>query len=558
MSILMKASFPAGRYHATPWGRHVNEGVPEWPPSPWRLLRALVAIWKRTCPDLSVAQVQPVLEQLVTPPLFHLPPHRVAHTRHYMPWEKKGPDDRTLVFDTFVSIDREAELVVGWPDVEFSPEQQAVLDRLLSHLTSLGRAESWVHSESSTGDVDWNCRPSTTEQNPVPVLCPDPATCFADRFYPQLDPNKLAKGKVKPADYLFDCPRWHLCLDTQTIHAERWPMVPGSRWVNYERPGETAARPRRNGTRRRDHQPTVAHFLLDGPVLPLVTDTMLVAESFRRAAMSRFEWYCRRHAEQCRNYLRPGESERFASPTLSGKDADGTRLPGPGHALYLPLPLESDPRRIGSVLVFTRNGFDLPEVAALSGLSWLKLDTRGKNNQLANGDPPATRNTDSDGQRQQKREQRDLTVQLIGLGKTAETQRSLFTKSDEWISLTPFLGHASIGRNGRSRYLRKGLRREWRRFVETLADSEPELADVELASIEELSADHIRSLRLPQPFEFRRNRLKHGGREAWRPAAMYRLRFSKPIMGPIALGYGCHFGLGLFVAESVERSSCSV
>ena len=22
--------FPAGRYHATPWGRNVNEGVVEW------------------------------------------------------------------------------------------------------------------------------------------------------------------------------------------------------------------------------------------------------------------------------------------------------------------------------------------------------------------------------------------------------------------------------------------------------------------------------------------------------------------------------------------------
>ena len=52
MSITLKLTFPAGRYHATPWGRHVNEGVPEWPPSPWRLLRALVAVWKRACPDL--------------------------------------------------------------------------------------------------------------------------------------------------------------------------------------------------------------------------------------------------------------------------------------------------------------------------------------------------------------------------------------------------------------------------------------------------------------------------------------------------------------------------
>src|SRR5437867_3663314 len=35
--------FPGRRYHATPWGHHVNEGLIEWPPSPWRLLRALLA-----------------------------------------------------------------------------------------------------------------------------------------------------------------------------------------------------------------------------------------------------------------------------------------------------------------------------------------------------------------------------------------------------------------------------------------------------------------------------------------------------------------------------------
>lgn len=39
----LKLRFPGGRYHATPWGHHVNEGLIEWPPSPWRLLRALIA-----------------------------------------------------------------------------------------------------------------------------------------------------------------------------------------------------------------------------------------------------------------------------------------------------------------------------------------------------------------------------------------------------------------------------------------------------------------------------------------------------------------------------------
>src|SRR5262249_12091135 len=118
MPVTIQLSFPGGRYHATPWGRHVNEGVPEWPPSPWRLLRALVAVLKRTCPSVSKTQVRDLLEPLPHPPGFRLPPHRVAHTRHYMPWEKKGPADRTLVFDTFVSVNRREPIFVGWTNAE--------------------------------------------------------------------------------------------------------------------------------------------------------------------------------------------------------------------------------------------------------------------------------------------------------------------------------------------------------------------------------------------------------------------------------------------------------
>src|SRR3954471_11910160 len=136
--------FPAGQFHATPWGRHVNEGVPEWPPSPWRLLRALVAVWKRTCRELPEEQVRRILTTLASPPRFHLPPHRVAHTRHYMPWEKKGPLDRTLVFDTFVSVSRKEPLYINWPDGKLSLDDEVGLRRLAGNLSSLGLAEGWV------------------------------------------------------------------------------------------------------------------------------------------------------------------------------------------------------------------------------------------------------------------------------------------------------------------------------------------------------------------------------------------------------------------------------
>ena len=57
--------FVLGRYHATPWGRHVNEGQVELPPSPWRLLRALYAVWKTRLPDLDEATVGMLLTRAV-------------------------------------------------------------------------------------------------------------------------------------------------------------------------------------------------------------------------------------------------------------------------------------------------------------------------------------------------------------------------------------------------------------------------------------------------------------------------------------------------------------
>jgi CRISPR-associated protein Csb2 len=44
MRILLKQSFPLGRYHANPWRAFAfDDPHGEWPPSPWRLLRAILA-----------------------------------------------------------------------------------------------------------------------------------------------------------------------------------------------------------------------------------------------------------------------------------------------------------------------------------------------------------------------------------------------------------------------------------------------------------------------------------------------------------------------------------
>ena len=49
--------------------------------------------------------------------------------------------------------------------------------------------------------------------------------------------------------------------------------------------------------------------------------------------------------------------------------------------------------------------------------------------------------------------------------------------------------------------------------------------------------------------EFRRERMTGGGSRGTSMGYGFRLRFAEPVPGPIALGYGCHFGLGLFVCD---------
>jgi CRISPR-associated protein Csb2 len=536
MPVTIKLTFPAGRYHATPWGRHVNEGIPEWPPSPWRLLRALVATWKRKCADLGEQAVRRVLEQLVYPPLFHLPSSRVAHTRHYMPLNANSVRDlkgggTTLVFDTFVAVGRREPLLVHWPEASLSPEDGAVLERLVENLTTFGRAEGWVCAElENVGRTEWNCVPSAVadmRQELVSVFCPDPGTAFADDHYPLPADARKGKKGLKPEEHLFDCPRWHLCQDTQTVHAERWPRVPGARWVSYARSTEAvtesaAARPQQARPRK---QPTVARFLLDGPVLPLITDTLRVAESFRAAAMSRFGAWCGRQAPaDVERFRRQDGSDHFASPLLSGKDSSGCSLTGHEHAAYLPT-AENDPTRLDHLTVYAANGFDAAEVSALNGLRQLYGE-----------------------------EQEPLRVQLIGLGRPEDFRCSLFGPARIWESATPFVVSRHVkkrgqkkdppdcyGLSGRLAFVARVLGEEGRRWLQR----QPTLADASLLAYTPL--EQVGRTSRFRPLQFRRSRRKPGDDGATRATAMVRLEFDREVQGPLSLGHASHFGLGMFL-----------
>lgn len=508
MAITIRLTFPAGRYHATPWGRHVNEGVAEWPPSPWRLLRALVAVWKRTSPDLPEVQMKRILEAMVKPPKFSLPNHRVAHTRHYMPWEKKGPQDRTLVFDTFVSVSRKDSLCIGWPDAELSAEDRIALKHLLGNMSSLGRAEGWVQAELIDQQPAWNSEPTETDSNPVAVFCADPHSAFSDTYFPKLDAKKLAKGKVNPTEFLFNTPRWHLCLDTETIHKERWPTAPGSKWVNYTRPSANQLRPV-VAKPRRQVLPTVARFLIDGPVLPLITDTILVAEAFRKSAMSQLKFLCEREPAVAEQYQRTDEVDQYSSSTFSGKSHLGTMLLDHDHAYFLPTS-EGLNQRITHVTVVSTKPFSDAEITALSNITTLPF----------------------------RQSELKLRVQPIGLGREDDFRLPMFSKSRIWICNTPFLGPQHIRKYGQERALLKAARKSVRRMIEKrILPTDTKLTSVSIVANQ------------PRAIEFHRQRTSQRYESGYRAGAFIRLEFASAVTRPSAFGYASHFGMGMLYPQ---------
>jgi CRISPR-associated protein Csb2 len=532
--IGISVSFPSGRFHATPWGRHVNEGAPEWPPSPWRFLRALVATWKRKLDDqLSQADVEVLLRALIAPPQFVLPPASTGHTRHYMPWFKKGPGDKTLVFDAFVSLPQEAQIGMVWPDATLPECQREQLAMVLAHVNFLGRAESWCtlrmldDGETKKLLSQVNCcitngAPVLPTLEIVRVLCADSVTAFGNAHTPKHE-HTSGRGKAKTTVVtpLYD-PDWHLCMETLELHDKNWSDPPGSRWVAYARrrdcfkiePTRRAYRP----SNERNMQ--VARFALDSTVLPLVAETLPVAESARRMLMGIYG----------RNFPLP-DGSKGRSAIFAGKTNDGEPQQGHGHAYYLPTDEDGD-GRLDHLTIVAADGFGTGELKALDWLRELKSREREDS-----GHP--------------------LRVLLLGLGRLDDYCVGPLRPSEAWVSATPFIAPRHLKKRGTKHdpvecwnspatFLGTVLREELARLLAR----RPNLADVPPDSIriKPLTDEHgvfrIANLR---PIQFKRFRQKRGDDGGNRPAGAFRICFPRPIHGPIALGHSSHFGLGLFV-----------
>lgn len=303
----IRLTFPAGRYHATPWGRHVNEGVAEWPPSPYRLLRALYDVWQRKCFGLPEEAVRGVLAGLASaPPRFHLCAAVPAHTRSYLSANSKDPTAKNLVFDPFLVFDRPQACFLEWPELTLRPGERETLGMLLRNLNFLGRSESWVGAELWEGPVEGiECGVADgahEDRETERVACPLPADEYAGK-QPWMDA---------------------LTFSTASLIKEKASSPPLLRPVRYHLPKDAIETDPARPPRPRESRVDAVLLSLDATVLPLVTTTIEVAEQVRVRLMGAHK-------------RRVGGDESKVSPVFSGKGADGRKRLDHGHVYILPL-----------------------------------------------------------------------------------------------------------------------------------------------------------------------------------------------------------------------------
>jgi CRISPR-associated protein Csb2 len=514
---VLELRFLAGRYHATPWGRHVNEGAVEWPPSPWRIVRALIATWylkARRDEEIPEDTIRSLTDALSQPPVFRLPRATTAHMRHYMPVNKGK--ETTKVFDTFIQIAEKETVLVRW-NVDLPPEQVAALKKLAERVGYLGRAESLVDARVLEGitAIEPNAVPLTegmalpAKTELVRLLTPmTPVgyktwrTDFLSTRTPLASERKSDNKKTKALeipDDLFSA----LHADTGELQSAGWNLPPGALYVDYIRPENAFAQATKPRARQSKALLTVARYAVVSAVAPSITQAVSIAD--------------RVHDALCK-WAAQGKGR---GSVFTGLDDDGK--PRTDHA-HTHIFCEGNGARdtITHITVWARMGFD--DAACLTLRRLNKVWGHGGH---------------------------DIRLVLHGIGQPGDFKDcALFGKATVWRSLTPFVSthHAKTFRDGRPKMDPSG----WQvgsaahDLLRLLALRQYGVAPT-IKQIDERDRPfqfgnrHLRSL------QFQTIRHDGGGNRGDSSGHAFIIRFPESVSGPLALGYGSHFGLGLFM-----------
>jgi CRISPR-associated protein Csb2 len=291
------------------------------------------------------------------------------------------------------------------------------------------------------------------------------------------------------------------------MKAQGWNQPPGSRYVFYKRPKLVPEIRFRalSGPKKVKSPPTVARFALSSAVPPRLTEAVPVAERIRTALMARSS----------------------AALVFAGKDESGSPLTLGHQHTHILSEAHGVSGEITHITLYAPLGFDEEVMVTISGLE--KVWGRGGH---------------------------DLQLVYLGCGHPRDLSGSnypLFATSKTWISLTPFVPTRlpKYNRNRKPRIDDNGLQlgspeHDLRRILNLEGKPQPD-------RVEPLQFTYLGSKKTSW-LEFRRGRKDDPAKER-RLGYGFRISFPEPVSGPIALGYGCHFGLGLFVPERSKETT---
>ena len=484
--VIVQVNLLSGRYHAHPWGeaQHAMAG-PEWPPSPWRLLRALAAAWFDAIPrPLTVARRDELLQTLgrARPPTMWLPPVSFAEIPYYQPVFDKGKakvvaavrHQPVLHYDHFAVLSEGDEGACFCYEYELNlpQKQRSDLAVLLARMTYFGRTES--RARLSLVDTP---APGLTRLMPT-----GDRSSFEHRRRRVLVPRHPFRSSDLWAD---EHTGGHL---VQAMIRERQRLPPNTEWIDYVFPEglilSSLNRVRSAPTERRPRVAAV-QFGMFRRVPIHAPELVLIAREIRDQAVRRFK-------------AATGET----SVRLTGRDTDGSVARGHLHAFWLPEP-DEETGRLESCTVWLPDGatgIDPEELDALLGVQRILM--------------------------------RDDYPVLVVPERVFE-QWPEPIPSRHWRSLTPFLA---------SRQTRRGRREmkpadQLRRMVEESTGAVPHVTQT----------SGPRSL--GKFTSVRTHLYSHGQwRWTRRSAAWFDLEFDHPVVLPRPFGTDAHFGLGRFLS----------
>lgn len=481
--IAIDMKFPAGRFHATPWGRNVNEGIPEWPPSPFRLARALLDASFRKYPDWPRERLQAVLDVVASDVRYRLPPATTSHTRSYLSANEKKRTSKNLIMDAFVAVERSESVLMCF---DADPPREVVFDlkRLAGFLNYLGRSESWISLEvvEDLDDSVFNCLPAEESDSQEQIRQVNLA-CLRSRH----DYENLARAFAAEDDGNLHSWIGAICLSSGDLLRMGWSESPAMQRRQYIYPRyllDGTPPPRKIA--RSLPAPRMARYQLTSKVLPLLTEALPIAERARGMLMG------------IDKKLKDGDATRV-SPVFSGKSHDGAPMQGHKHVFVLPRDEDGD-GRIDHLILYASEGFGSDEVAAIDSF----------HSMWQPGGRP------------------DIRLTLLSLRDEPEDRGSR-----RFVSHTPFVTkrHYRKGRGTFMEWMKKEIERE------CSFHGLPKPEKIEWLTSTTGPGHKFRWL------EFTRSRkgempLRGYGCE---------LTFGQPVTGPVVLGSYCHFGLGQFI-----------